>query len=155
MRVTAARKCVTVLERRCLDPWDTLPRAGMAGAGCAAEPWLPPRHLTGFLLEGIMASKAKKADAPKAAAASPAGVKASQKPRGRVVKGRPSRGSGVPVVQRAVVVGHVTPHRLDPIADDFVDIHRIAAKQPHLGLPALASALEAAFRRMAARLGKK
>ena len=126
----------------------------MRGAGCAAEPWLPPRHLTGFLLEGIMASKAKKTDAPKAAA-SPAGVKASQKPRGRVVKGRPSRGSGLTVKTVAPgvhIMGHAVP---DPIADDFVDIHRIAAKQPHLGLPALATALEAAFRRMAARLGKK
>ena len=132
----------------------------MRGAGCAAEPWLPPRHLTGFLLEGIMASKAKKADAPKAAAASPAGVKAPAKPRGRVVKGRPSRGSAKAGVQvgatrvpvTALAAGH---HAADPIADDFVDIHRIAAKQPHLGLPALATALEAAFRRMVARLGKK
>jgi len=73
-----------------------------------------------------------------------------QKPRGAVTKGRPSRGQGV-VAARAAA-HHASA---DPIADDFVDVHRIAAKQPHLGLPALASALEAAFRRMVARLGKK
>ena len=101
-----------------------------------------------------MAAKAKKV-AAEATTVHPAAAKGPQKPRGRVVKGRPSRGQGVPVVQRGVVVGHITAHGVDPIADDFVDVHRIAAKQPHLGLPALASALEAAFRRMVARLGKK
>ena len=73
------------------------------------------------------------------------------RPRGAVVKGRAVRGRGLPVG----VVPHGVKPSADPIGDDFVDIHRIAAKHPHLGLPALASALEAAFRRMVARLGKK
>jgi len=102
-----------------------------------------------------MAAKAKKV-AAETTTVHPAAAKGPQKPRGRVVKGRPSRGTGASMFQ-GVTVPSSSKHTvsLDPIADDFVDIHRIAAKQPHLGLPALATALEAAFRRMVARLGKK